>query len=93
MLRCPLPGPGGRESGGPGIRSDPTPHMRTDTHVPTHTRGRARVHFHILHTTLIFMYVGAETKTAYTVTPTHWHPDTDPEAQVHIPVHTVYMAT
>lgn len=39
------------------------------------------------------MYVGAETKTAYTVTPTHWHPDTDPEAQVHIPVHTVYMAT
>lgn len=32
-------------------------------------------------------------KPAYTVTPTHWHRDTHPEAQVHIPVHTVYMAT
>lgn len=87
------PGPGGRESGGPGIRSDPTPHMRTDTRVPTHAHGRARLHFYILHTTPILMCVVAVTKTAYTVTPTHWHSGTDPEAQVHIPVHTVCMAT
>lgn len=66
--------------------------MITDTHVPTDAHGWARVHFYILRTTPILMFVGAVTKTAYTVTPTHWHPDTDPEAQVYIPVHKVYMA-
>lgn len=94
---CPLLGLVGCEFGGPGIpRTDPTPHMQTETHVRTNTRGRAHVHVHNLqsHTQHPLRCMDMQTQNHIHI---HTHTiavgGTDPEIQVHIPMYTVYPAT